>query len=148
MRGGVRSTVFESDGVEFQGRVIGGQKEGLGTLCFPDGSSLRGVWRDDQITGFAVYDFDDYQQSIQGSMEEGLFTGQVTETIGGKVVFEGQYSENMRNGLGKLWLADGGFYEGEFKDGVLDGNAIYNYPDCDITLKGTWKVFYDILAVC
>jgi hypothetical protein len=40
-------------------------------------------------------------------------------------IYIGNYVNKKRNGHGKLILADQSYYEGNFKDGLFDGNGYY-----------------------
>lgn len=125
------------NGVEYRGAVLNGVRSGRGTVFFEDGSSLRGMWRDDEIDGFAVYSLDEYD-SIEGNMLDGQFEGHVIERQCGKVVYRGDYHASQRHGDGLVIYDDGGAVEGEFKNGRIDGKAEYIYPDGTV-LGGVWS---------
>jgi antitoxin component YwqK of YwqJK toxin-antitoxin module len=62
----------------------------------------------------------------------------------GILKFEGKFKANHRHGKGKLWfdpLPNSGWIEGNWKCGVLEGDAIYYYPN-GTSLKGKWEVIF------
>ena len=56
-----------------------------------------------------------------------------------RLVFEGEYAQNARNGIGSLYLEDGGGLKGKWNDDTLnDDEATYVYPDGVCMLRGQW----------
>lgn len=41
----------------------------------------------------------------------------------------GNWKDDLQNGLGKLTKKNGDIYEGEFKNGHVDGNVVIHYAD-------------------
>ncbi len=72
------------------------QRNGHGTMSYPDGSKYTGDWQADKYHGFG------------------------TRTSANGDVYEGQFVNNIYHGHGSFTLFDSGsIYEGEFTDGVL-----------------------------
>lgn len=57
-----------------------------------------------------------------------------------KSVFKGQISQNnVPDGIGRLELDNGDFYEGEFKDGMFDGKGRLKMTEGKL-YEGDWKM--------
>ncbi len=54
-------------------------------------------------------------------------------------LYEGQFLNNKKQGLGRLIFENGETYEGNFKNDRLDGNGIYTYQNGKIVHKGQFK---------
>merc|ERR1712232_345049 len=50
----------------------------------------------------------------------------------------GNYTDNQRDGLGKMTFADGGMYHGHFSGGSRNGEGTFIYPNKDV-YSGSWK---------
>jgi hypothetical protein len=57
-----------------------GEKAGRGTLYFPEGSSLTGVFRDGALNGFGWYTAEDGDR-LQGRWTDGELNGKVKNTV-------------------------------------------------------------------
>lgn len=44
-------------------------------------------------------------------------------------VFEGSYSNDLKNGWGKFTWKNGEIYEGEFRDDIRNGKGSYRHPN-------------------
>lgn len=61
-------------------------------------------------------------------------------TYSDKSTFKGQISHNnVPDGIGRLELENGDFYEGEFKDGMFDGKGRLKMKDGKL-YEGTWSM--------
>ncbi len=45
---------------------------------------------------------------------------------------------NKKNGMGRLYYKDGGYYEGEWKDNLLHGYGKLYFKDNRIAYEGHW----------
>ena len=52
-------------------------------------------------------------------------------------IFLGNYAEGKKNGIGKLYFADGSFYDGEFIANDIHGTGVYVWPD-EKRYEGQW----------
>ena len=79
----------------------------------------------------------DNGDKYQGSLLAGLRQGRgVQETIGGEV-YEGEWKQDHRSGLGCLISAEG-LYKGRFAEGKFEGEGAMAYKNGD-SYEGSWK---------
>ena len=97
-----------------------GVMSGTGTYNFSNGDIYVGEFVDGKKMA---------KESLHGDFE-----------FGGDV-YEGEWKDDERNGIGILIFNDPHFkgdrYEGEWKNGKRHGNGIYHYAD-GTSFKGTW----------
>lgn len=91
------------------------QRHGHGTLTVGDGSEVKGEWKDGKPDGFIT---------ITGA--------------GGLIVYEGEFKDGKRNGLGRQVFESGETYEGGWKGGRLHDRGIYYFSNGN-KLLGMWK---------
>lgn len=96
---------------DIHGNYVNGKRHGYGVMTWPDGSSYRGEFYNDEITGKGKYIYAD-----------------------GKI-YTGPMVKGKANGIGILEWPDGTRYEGEFVDNRMEGKGTLIYPD-GRTLKG------------
>lgn len=53
--------------------------------------------------------------------------------------YVGHFEKSKKNGHGRYEWADGSFYEGNFKDGVFDGEGTYYFADLKKTYTGGFR---------
>ena len=49
-----------------------------------------------------------------------------------KIIFEGYFFANKKNGYGRLYYGNGEYYEGDFIDNKVEGNGTYHFKNGDI----------------
>lgn len=76
----------------------------LGTLLYSNGDEYQGFWSNDQRHG------------------RGRFVSCETGAI-----YEGEYAEGNRHGVGTLYFASGDSITGRWKKGVIDGPVEYHF---------------------
>lgn len=54
-------------------------------------------------------------------------------------VYKGEKINKMRHGKGKFIYSHGGVYEGDWKNGKMDGYGVLYYADHSIAYQGGWK---------
>lgn len=129
-----------------------GKKEGFGINLKPDGSLYKGYWENDQISKYGTFiepKGNYYQGEFKGGVSEGKgvlyikdkmkYTGEfkndlqngkgVEENYEDNTVYEGDFVNGIREGIGKLKFNDGTVYEGEFKKGQFNGKGILKFCD-------------------
>ncbi len=75
-----------------------------------------------------------------GEFKQGKFNGRGScFDRNGKLVYEGQWVNNVINGKGRFIWEDGKSYEGDFKDGRKHGEGTFYDEDGDILYSGTWE---------
>ena len=105
-----------------------GEKEGRGTLVFPDGNMYEGQWRAGKAHGqgkYTVATGDVYE----GEFVEGAPHGHGKYSYSSGSVYEGEWVADKKHGRGKLTHADGNSYEGEWAEGKKHGKGMYTYAD-------------------
>ena len=102
-----------SEAYHFAGKYDHGTKHGLCTLVQGD-VELRGNFENDQLHGEGTYKDLKSQKVLQGTFNEGSFTGS-SFTIG-KVTYNGQIKDNKANGSGYFDFTNDFIYEGKFED--------------------------------
>ncbi|XP_061757526.1 histone-lysine N-methyltransferase SETD7 isoform X1 [Nerophis ophidion] len=133
-------TVTYSSSDRFEGHFTHGEKNGKGKFFFFDGSTLEGFYVDDALQGQGVYTHEDGGM-VHGVYVDGELNGPAQEVDGeGRLVFKGQYKDNIRNGECWVYYSDGGCVFGMVnEDGEMTGESIaYVYPDGQTALYGRY----------
>ncbi|XP_069878215.1 histone-lysine N-methyltransferase SETD7 isoform X2 [Dipodomys merriami] len=131
-------TVTYSSTDRFEGHFVHGEKNGRGKFFFFDGSTLEGFYVDDALQGQGIYTYED-GGVLQGSYVDGELNGPAQECDpDGRLIFKGQYKDNVRHGVCWIFFPDGGSLVGEVnEDGEMTGEKIaYVYPDERTALYG------------
>ncbi|XP_025777989.1 histone-lysine N-methyltransferase SETD7 [Puma concolor] len=131
-------TVTYSSTDRFEGNFVHGEKNGRGKFFFFDGSTLEGYYVDDALQGQGVYTYED-GGVLQGTYVDGELNGPAQEyDTDGRLIFKGQYKDNIRHGVCWIYYPDGGSLVGEVnEDGEMTGEKIaYVYPDERTALYG------------
>lgn len=106
-----------------------GKKEGFGTLFLPDGSKYTGEFREDKICGEGriIYAEGDY---YEGRFDNNKPNGEgVFEKIKEGVIYQGQWKDEMKWGVGKESRSDGSFYVGEHYKDMKHGRGVFTWSD-------------------
>lgn len=102
---------------------------GRGRLYGSDGSYSEGYWNEGElhIFGRRIYENGDY---YEGAYTQGQRTGRGKfETADRLCVYEGQWRDDMRWGVGNERYSDGSYYEGEFASDIKSGRGLMKWPD-------------------
>ncbi|XP_072520219.1 histone-lysine N-methyltransferase SETD7 isoform X2 [Salminus brasiliensis] len=92
-------TVTYSSSDRFEGHFVHGEKNGKGKFFFFDGSTLEGFYVDDALQGQGVYTYED-GGALHGAYVDGELNGPAQEfDPEGRLIFKGQYKDNIRCGL-------------------------------------------------
>ncbi|KAG8522172.1 Histone-lysine N-methyltransferase SETD7 [Galemys pyrenaicus] len=124
----------EPSGVSGGARVAPGLTALSAHLC----STLEGYYVDDALQGQGVYTYED-GGVLQGTYVDGELNGPAQEyDTDGRVIFRGQYKDNIRHGVCWIYYPDGGSLVGDVnEDGEMTGEKIaYVYPDERTALYG------------
>uniref|UniRef100_G3VCI9 Histone-lysine N-methyltransferase SETD7 n=1 Tax=Sarcophilus harrisii TaxID=9305 RepID=G3VCI9_SARHA len=131
-------TVTYSSTDRFEGHFVHGEKNGRGKFFFFDGSTLEGYYVDDALQGQGVYTYED-GGVLKGTYADGELNGPAQEyDSDGRLIFKGQYKDNIRHGICWIYYPDGGTLVGEVnEEGEMTGDKIaYVYPDERTTIYG------------
>ena len=89
----------------YEGEWVYDQKEGNGTMKYPNGKEYKGQWKRNEYHG----------------------TGALTYTSGTIVSYTGEWQYHRKTGSGVLKLANGDSYEGHFKDNFVS-SPLFIFP--------------------
>ena len=116
--------------LEYTGSIFEGQRNGYGTLQYPDGWSFKGFWADDLPytgEGFYIYANGDH---FEGSINDGLCTdGRTSVTLSNGSKYIGKILNGKFNGNGTMVYPNGDKLECFWKDDQPYGKCILKYPD-------------------
>ena len=141
--------IIRWDGDEYSGEFRNGRYEGHGTYRFNNGWLSGAVYEGNFVFGkmhgpgkitFPNQDTEDKTKAndertiSDGRVYEGTFSrGEITGK--GKLVFSktnriytGAVKDGKMDGIGKLEIGNGCWYEGDFKDDRKDGDGIMHFP--------------------
>jgi len=127
--------------VKYSGEYRYGQKHGLGSMVYPDGSSYRGQWAYNQRHGRGTY-FYKNGDKYSGEWKEGKRHGNGVFVY---VKTQSQLVGNFVNGqmvTGKWLLLDGTVYTGNFKNSAPMGNGSFTVPNGN-TISGKYQPSLD-----
>ena len=139
----MKKTINYDNGTYYTGDVNDrGVPHGQGYIRFPDGSDYVGEFKDNTLTGFGVYRYDDkttYRGFVVNALREGL--GKLETDYGDyKFVAEGSFRRNKYNGTVTFsWIggiSDGVRFEGSWIDGDFQGTGTMYYTDGDVYTGG------------
>uniref|UniRef100_A0A669P4D5 Histone-lysine N-methyltransferase SETD7 n=1 Tax=Phasianus colchicus TaxID=9054 RepID=A0A669P4D5_PHACC len=95
-------TVTYSSTDRFEGNFVHGEKNGRGKFFFFDGSTLEGYYVDDALQGQGIYTYED-GVVLHGTYVDGELNGPAQEyDSDGRLIFKGQYKDNIRHGV--CWI--------------------------------------------
>eukprot|EP00349_Pseudokeronopsis_sp_Brazil_P007545 CAMPEP_0202966226 /NCGR_PEP_ID=MMETSP1396-20130829/10556_1 /ASSEMBLY_ACC=CAM_ASM_000872 /TAXON_ID= /ORGANISM="Pseudokeronopsis sp., Strain Brazil" /LENGTH=410 /DNA_ID=CAMNT_0049689845 /DNA_START=508 /DNA_END=1740 /DNA_ORIENTATION=- len=115
-----------------------GQKHGMGTLVYEDGTVFKGSFRNDQRYGGGVMKFPD------GSLYKGDFKDDKMNGLGTLFVAPNEIIEctfllgKIADGKAKILFSNGEFFEGDFRKLKRNGKGIHYYLNGDI-YDGDWS---------
>lgn len=124
------------DGSKYEGQFLEGVPHGKGKEKMSDGSVFEGVYfggtrKEGKITWKDG-------SSYEGFFENDKFSGHGKYNWGNKRQYEGEWKDGKMNGKGKLTYLDGSYYEGEFINGKKCGQGKYVWEK-DKYYIGEWK---------
>ena len=114
----------------FIGKYSGGQKNGQGKLLLPNDSQYEGNFKNNEFDGYGVFkskSYNYYGNYIEGKKKG---KGKYEDLIKGST-YNGEFSDDKKNGYGEEKYSDGSIYKGEFKDGLKDGRGILIFKSKD-----------------
>ena len=76
--------------------------------------------------------------SYEGEWKDDLPDGMGKQKMADGSVYEGMFRGGIKQGKGKYYFGEG-MYEGQFKDDVFDGQGIL-LMNCGKYIKGTWRI--------
>ena len=118
-----------SNGDTYQGTLNkNNKKEGYGTYTNKNGFKYKAIWKDDKITDYGIF-IDPEGNYIKGTIVKGeINKGEML--IKNKFKYIGDVVNNIPNNKGIIYNFSGKYiYEGDFINGVMEGDGIIKYSD-------------------
>lgn len=134
-----------ASGDNYVGEWENGWRHGQGTFSATDGRKYAGEWKDDLGDGKGVLLLAD-GKNHEGLWYKGyMFLEELSPGVASAVrwnggFYEGEWRDNLPQGEGKITWADGTEYVGEWKDGKAEGRGTSTWAD-GFTYVGEWKDF-------
>jgi len=118
-------------GIKYEGDWKHDKRDGQGTLTIPvisgeRGSTYVGEWKENTIDGFGAWTWtsgESYEGMNKGSRKHGHGKYTSVSESGEKIIWEGEFRNNKKNGKGVFIYENGNRGEGEWKDGKLHGTT-------------------------
>jgi hypothetical protein len=126
-----------SNGIKFEGQFENNSFNGIGRHINKKGDLFEGTFINGKLNGNGI------QKSLNGTLYSGEFINGKKNGFGilktEDYIYKGQFYDDLKNGKGKITFNKiNDFYEGEFKNNLIEGFGIYNYENGDI-YKGEFK---------
>jgi hypothetical protein len=128
--------LLKRGGVQLIGTWVKNNFSGFGRMIDSDGNLFEGIWDKEILKGKGT------KKTLDGKVYNGEFANNKKEGKGTEecedFLYEGNFSRDLFNGVGKIvYKKKNETYEGEFLDGVINGNGTYNWADKQ-TYTGDW----------
>ncbi|XP_061661514.1 MORN repeat-containing protein 3-like isoform X2 [Syngnathoides biaculeatus] len=165
-KSGLRGTVFAVNGDNYTGEWLDNKKHGWGTQEWKStGAIYNGEWKFGKHDGYGIFSIlrpetKKYVTQYCGEWKNGMKHGHGS-FFDVHATYEGEWSEDNRNGWGRLsykcgdlyegeWLwdkehgtgviqfANGNWYEGSWKYGKKNGHGKFYYADKGLIYEGLW----------
>lgn len=121
----------------FAGVVKEGVRDGSGRLDWSNGDYYEGSFKNGLRHGFGILVEQKNTRKYEGSWVLSQKEGKGTETFANGDIYTGEFSRDKFNGHGVL-TTKGGFYKGNFKDGLKDGIGIMMFKS-NCRYEGHWN---------
>jgi hypothetical protein len=141
----------------YEGTKLNSMRHGKGVFYYNEGGKYIGEWRENKMFGKGVLYYPNNEIAYDGEWRNDQLEGRGTlyneEVIQLSspfdyqdwdyvedywIKYEGQFSEDSKNGEGKLYLSNGEIFEGRFKDDMVWGEGVLNKRDGS-RVKGLWR---------
>ena len=136
------------------GCVSGDCQNGYGVFVWKNGDKYEGNWKNGRLNGQGNYYFKKGNEKYIGEFANGEFHGtgayyfadgrvkdgrwEHNKFIGAIISQTGCISGNCNNGFGIYVWENGDKYEGEFVNGLMEGQGLYTFSNGNY-YKGNWK---------
>lgn len=115
------------DGYKYEGQFHEGYKNGEGKLTLPNGDVYQGKFLNDKYhgPGVLVYGKESKVKKYDGELRGGKWHGIGTVEYKDGRIFEGECINGGINGYGVMFVPEVGVFEGEFSDGLKEGEVVF-----------------------
>lgn len=127
-------TVKTSEGI-YSGGILNNLSDGYGTMEYNTGSIYKGTWTEGKWNGEGFF-ISNKKDSIAGNWYEGKLEGYGIFKSP-SFLYEGDWSNNKPNGIGRIIYPDSTFYTGNWDNGKKNGYGDIIYSNND-SYFGEW----------
>ena len=127
----------KEDGRIYNGNWIQDNKQGQGTMAYPDGSKYMGQWIDDKRNGPGAISYKNKDEYHGEWDDDKRKNGNGTMIYSNDDQYQGNFVDDKRNGNGVIVYKNGDQYEGEWLDDMRQGEGLIDYSD-GRRYKGNW----------
>lgn len=130
------------DGRVYSGDFVNGMPHGKGQMTFPNQDIYDGEWNEGKMHGQGEYrrfniEKDKYVEWYIGEFVDGLMQGSGRIQFDNHMVYEGQWQNGRRTGVGTLWTSSSEYIHGLWKfDEIIRGVQHFENGDW---YEGTFK---------
>jgi hypothetical protein len=128
-----------TDGTSYKGEFQNNEITGVGKYNWPDGSIYEGEVKNGLRHGKGRYVNPKEGVEYEGQWLDGMRHGPGTLTYKNGSVYEGLWERGMKWGLGKMTYASSNFYEGEWKNNKRNGKGTMYWLTSDEKYEGNWE---------
>jgi hypothetical protein len=134
----VTGFLFPTENDRFEGTVCEGKPHGRGVCVYGDGRRCEGVFKRGRITGegrVLWLDGATYTGTVDGMgvpNGRGVYTGKNGDR------YEGEFVNGKKEGKGKILFSNGNEYEGEWAEDLIEGIGVYKWGNGDV-YRGQFK---------
>lgn len=136
------ATYEYSDGRIYSGDFVNGLPHGKGQMTFPNQDIYDGEWMDGKMNGQGEYrrfniEKDKYVERYVGEFVAGVMQGNGRVQFDNRMIYEGQWQNGRRTGIGTLWITPNEYIHGLWKfDDIIRGVQHFENGDW---YEGTFK---------
>ena len=117
--------------------ILDGNRNGQGTLIWPNGTTYTGEFKDGKRYGQGTMNYAS-GETYTGGWRDGNLNGQGTLIWPNGDEYIGEFKDSKRNGQGFMTFANGSTYDGAYKDNKRSGYGTLTYY-FGHTYAGEWR---------
>jgi len=123
---------------EYTGTFVHGCKEGEGEMRYFSGNVYRGAWKNDLPEGRGLLTYPSGDQ-YEGEFHRGAKEGAGIMRFANGDAFDGYWKDNRPEGMGTFNYHTGIVYVGTFKNGRYHQNGVLSSHKTGMKYEGEWK---------
>ena len=119
-----KTWISEDKSQKYIGEFDGENKHGQGTYFWVGLLEISGKFENDELPNYGtIIKYDDYEYTGEMKNRDGRFNGKgILKSLNPKFTYEGEFKNGELDGYGIL-TQDSGIYEGDFKKGLKHGKG-------------------------